>query len=70
MMPVMPYNPYGWSAPAPSYQMPPQMMTSPVVAIHCTFGEKTLLLAQSVKDCESVGGTVHEDVKKASEAQK
>jgi hypothetical protein len=44
----------------------PGMVAAPQggqIAIHCTFGENTMLLAQSVTDCETAGGSVHEDLK-------
>ncbi|MEE9389443.1 MAG: hypothetical protein V3U96_12630 [Paracoccaceae bacterium] len=66
----------GWSIFGPvngsGWGMHPHMMQQPqqpaLVAIHCTFGEDTLMLAKSVDDCESAGGAVHADVKAATQA--
>ncbi len=42
----------------------PQPQTT-AMGMQCTFGEATVLLAQSVTDCEDAGGDVHEDLKAA-----
>ncbi len=46
--------------------MPTQPQQPGFVAIHCTFGESTLLLAKSVEDCESAGGAVSDAVRDAN----
>ncbi|HGG06018.1 MAG TPA: hypothetical protein ENK28_11210 [Aliiroseovarius sp.] len=46
--------------------MPAQRQQPAFVAIHCTFGESTLLLAKSVEDCEDAGGNVSDAVRDAS----
>ncbi|PCJ07438.1 MAG: hypothetical protein COB16_11090 [Rhodobacteraceae bacterium] len=48
---------------APTGYFPQPQATA--MGLQCTFGEATVLLAQSVTDCEDAGGEIHEDLKAA-----